>query len=262
MYYGLINSMNKTVAPSYTARTTAFATATGITDVTILGALNTFDLGLISNGLDTKMKAVYPMVGTTSTTQKYNFMDARDLDIAFRLSFIGGATFSSTGYLPNGINAYANSFLNVSTNLSLNSTHISTYIRTNNLSGSVSIAADMLSGSALNIFPNYIGSSYFRMNASGSGAISTGGNSLGLFLGNRISSTETRNRKNATQYVQSSTSSGLANANVWIASSPDNPIFYANEICFSSIGLGLSDSESLTFYNLVQAMQTTLSRQV
>ena len=78
MYYGLINSMNRAVVSSYTARTTAFATATGITDATILGALNTFDLGLISNSLDTKMKAVYPFLGGTASTHKYNFMNAVD----------------------------------------------------------------------------------------------------------------------------------------------------------------------------------------
>ena len=76
--------------PNYTARTSAFAAATGITDTTILNALNTFDTGLISNGLDTKMKALYPFVGGTANTHKFNFMDARDTDAAFRLQFNGG----------------------------------------------------------------------------------------------------------------------------------------------------------------------------
>ena len=104
-------------APSYTARTTAFATATAITDTTILNALNTFDLGLISNGVDTKMKAVYPFVGGTSTTHKYNFMDARDLDAAFRLQFSGGWVHSANGALPNGTNALANTYLIPNVNL-------------------------------------------------------------------------------------------------------------------------------------------------
>ena len=114
---------------AYTARTTAFATATAITDTTILNALNTFDLGLISNGLDTKMKAIYPFVGSTATTQKYNFMDARDLDVAFRLQFNGGWTHSSTGALPNGTNAYANTYVTPSTNLNADNLSISYYSR-------------------------------------------------------------------------------------------------------------------------------------
>ena len=35
-----------------TVRTAAFIAATGISDATIISALNTFDLSLIANGLD------------------------------------------------------------------------------------------------------------------------------------------------------------------------------------------------------------------
>jgi hypothetical protein len=57
------------------------------------------------------MKALYPFVGGTSTTHKYNLKDPRDLDAAFRVSFIGGWTHSSTGALPNGTNGYADPFI-------------------------------------------------------------------------------------------------------------------------------------------------------
>ena len=74
----------------YTARTTAFLAATGITDTTIANALNAMDLALIAAGLDTKMYALYPIVGGTATTHKYNFMNPADTDAAFRLTFSGG----------------------------------------------------------------------------------------------------------------------------------------------------------------------------
>ena len=77
---------------SYTARTLAFLAATGITDTTISNALNTMDIALIANGLDTKMKALYPFVGGTASTHKFNFMNAADTDAAFRLTFAGGGT--------------------------------------------------------------------------------------------------------------------------------------------------------------------------
>jgi hypothetical protein len=42
-----------------------------------------------------------------------------------------------------------------------------------------------------------------------------------------------------------------------------NAINYTDRQCaFASIGDGLSDSESLNFYNIVQRFQTTLGRQV
>jgi hypothetical protein len=111
--HGIIR--NNTASSSYTARTTAFIAATGITDTTIINALNTMDLSLISNGLDTKMKALYPFVGGTASTHKYNFMDARDLNAAFRLTFNGGWTHSSTGALPNGTNAVSYTHLTLPT---------------------------------------------------------------------------------------------------------------------------------------------------
>jgi hypothetical protein len=63
-------------------------------------------------GIWTKMKAIYPFVGGTATTHKYNLKNPADTNAAFRLVFNGGWTHSSTGALPNGTNAYANTFLN------------------------------------------------------------------------------------------------------------------------------------------------------
>jgi hypothetical protein len=107
-----------------TARTTAFLTATGITDQTIIDALNAMDNSLISAGLlpsgtgAGKIKALYPFVGATAGTHKFNFVDPRDLDAAFRLTFNGGWTHNSNGVLPNGTNAYGDTFFNTLSNLS------------------------------------------------------------------------------------------------------------------------------------------------
>jgi hypothetical protein len=64
------------------------------------------------------MKAVYPFVGGTATTHKFNLKDPRDLDAAFRLTFFGGITHSSTGITGNGTNGYFDTFLNPSTEFS------------------------------------------------------------------------------------------------------------------------------------------------
>ena len=245
----------------YTARTTAFATATGITDVTILGALNTFDLGLISNSLDTKMKAVYPFVGTTSTTQKYNFMDSRDLDVAFRLSFIGGGTFSSNGYQLNGTNAYANTFLTPSTSLSLDSIHSSVYSRTNNILNTFDITTAPNYTFLLGI--NFDGNTYFKVNQSTYSSISTT-DSLGLRIINRTSSTTEKLYKNNSLALSSSkTSASLPNTPILLGYTEGLGVTWSNrQYSFMSIGSGLTDGEAVIFYNLVQNMQTTLARNV
>jgi hypothetical protein len=263
MYYGIINSMKKG-GSSYTARTTAFATATGITDVTILGALNTFDLGLISNSLDTKMKAVYPFVGSTSTTQKYNFMDARDLNAAFRLSFNGGGTFSSNGYQPNGTNAFADTFLIPSSSLLLNSIHISAYVR-NDLTSDAPVMSseDVSYNKGLYIWPKTSSSIYsVRINddTSQTGSVSV---VKGLHIATRTASNVKKYRVNNTQMFNVTTApSSLNTDSIYIAKSRNNANYFANQIAFISIGDGLTDGEATTFYNLVQNMQTTLSRQV
>lgn len=265
---------------SYTARTTAFATATAITDTTILNALNTFDLGLISNGLDTKMKALYPMVGGNSTTCKYNFMDARDLDIAFRLQFYGGGTFSSNGFLPNGTNAFANSFLNASTVLTSANNHISYYSRTNPTPiNSIEIGISSNFGyysPAMRIrldgFYGITNKLYYVAGSTTDNAVvsSTNTDARGHFIGNILSTTNRKTYKNGSVSGTNTSNvvNSLANGNIYISAlniydQGNIPQLYTNRECaFSSIGDGLTDGEATTFYNLVQAMQTTLSRQV
>lgn len=260
MYYGLINSMNKSAG--YTARTTAFATATGITDATILGALNTFDLGLISNSLDSKMRALYPFVGTTSTTQKFNFMDSRDLDVAYRLQFFGGGTFNSAGYLPNGTNAYGNTFFNVSG--FQNNNHSSIFIASNKLETAIDMGVRNVNNSVtLNTrtsdvayFGNFINSAFITF---------ANTNSIGFYVNTRTSSTSQKVFKSNVLKGTDTTSSTNFSGTISIGARNDagNGLieFYASkQISFSSIGDGLSDSEASTFYTLVTNLQTALGR--
>ena len=266
MYYGLINSIS--IPPSsYTARTTAFATATGITDTTILGALNTFDLGLISNSLDTKMKAVYPFVGGTSTTHKYNFMDARDLDVAFRLQFNGGWTHSSTGAKGNGTNTYMNTFLNQFNNFTdWKKSSIGIYSRTNE--------------SGLFLEGNYgFGDSNFALYtrlADGRLIFETGttfasaviANSLGFLVGSSISGSDRRVYKNGTKLgTNTATNTTLAstglNTYFGALNGSGTAIYISNkDYALAFLGESLTDSDQSALYTLTQNMQTTLSRQV
>ena len=273
MYYSLINSMNRAVAPSYTARTTAFATATGITDVTILGALNTFDLGLISNSLDTKMKALYPFVGGTASTHKYNFLNPLDLDIAYRLQFNGGYIHSSTGAKPNGTNGYANTFLVPSTvSASYNSVGASVYIRDNTQFdygrefGCYGSASGNYQFSFLNRYTTNL--AYIR--ASVSGFVGTSGtlsNSSGLLTLNRNSSTTHELYRNgALVFDGAITGAGLPEYNLYL--SAQNGLGYITEnyspreMALFAYHDGLTSGQISTFNSLVTTLQTSLSRNV
>ena len=265
MYYSLINSMNRAVVSSYTARTTAFASATAITDTTILNALNTFDLGLISNSLDTKMKAVYPFVGGTSTTCKYNFMNAVDSNAAFRLQFSGGGTFSSNGYLPNGTNAYADTFFIPLNDSLINNISYNYYSRTNTVGNSNFGSSDSGYSFLTNMYISFNGSqNWAKLN--GMGYLKTAStDSRGLFGSNTTTNGTFTTWKNGSKLgTNTSTATGLSPSKIWIgggnfAGSPE----YGNMQCaFFNISTGLTDVQQSTFYSLVQTLQTSLSRQV
>jgi hypothetical protein len=257
MYYSLINSMNRAVVSSYTARTTAFATATGITDPTILNALNTFDLGLISNSLDTKTKAIYPMVGGTSTTCKYNFMDARDLDVAFRLQFNGGITFSSNGALPNGTNGFANTYYTPP----IGNAGMFFYARTDTNRFECNIGAyNSASSSQSVIF--ITGESYFSMNSSVFAYVrSPLVQRLGFYAVNRIGNDVTAHYRGGTvtafaDKVPTSLPLNLFNR------AGSNDLYALNECAGAGLVENYTISEMNILKTLIDNLQTTLSRAV
>ena len=271
MYYPLISSMNKAVVYSYTSRTTAFASATGIIDTTILGALNTFDLGLISNGLDAKMKALYPFVGGTASTHKYNFMDARDLDVAFRLQFNGGWTHSSNGAKPNGTNAYANTYLNpVANSLTTSSAHLAYYARTMSTTADPAEIANYTDGSSAFVLQTKgtgTDNRYFYSFALRAVKIVTS-SPIGLIGGSSISNTRRDVYHNGISVGNNTITdtATLGNYPLYIGAGNIQNTSVSSysdaQSSFASIGLGLTSAEFLIYYNLIQTMQTTLSRQV
>ena len=112
----------------------AFITAAAITNPTQQSAINQLVTDLKGYGIWTKMKALYPFVGGTASSHKFNLKNPLDTDAAFRLVFNGGWTHSANGALPNGTNGYADTKIGLNTLLrDSNSTGI--YSRTDLSSG-------------------------------------------------------------------------------------------------------------------------------
>lgn len=88
----------------------AFIAASAITDNTQKSAVNTLVTSLKGYSVWSSLNAIYPFVGGTSSTHKWNLKDPRDLDAAYRLSFSGGWTHNSNGITGNASNAYADTF--------------------------------------------------------------------------------------------------------------------------------------------------------
>ena len=251
---------------SYDPDAQAFFTASGLTGTTNLTAVNNLVVALKGYGIWTKMKAIYPMVGGTAALHKWNLKDPQDTNAAFRLVFSGGWTHSSTGALPNGTNAWANTYLDSATIGSTGS--LGYYSRTNFLTSAINIdigylrpTPDSYSDLQIEGHANY----QFRYNNDGAvvtNAIIT--DTRGFFFGSRTTNhISYRNGVQLNSY--NLVANQIANIPFYIGASNfyNTATYFANRECaFASLGIGLNATEAANFYTAVQAFNTTLSRQV
>lgn len=274
MYYSLISSMKKAPAIAFDADAQAFITATAITDTTQQSAINTLVLNLKSYGIWSKTKAIYPMVGGTATTHKFNLKNPVDANYAFRLQFNGGWTHSSNGALPNGTTAYADTFLNASSSLTNNDYHLAHYSRTQKTTGNEIDIASMVGGASttgIAIDQYYAGVSakaFVAGDYNTSLILNADTNTLGMLVGSRTSQTSAKMFMNAVQKGSTLTLSNpnaLPNNTFYIAANHigvNVQEFSRKQCAFASIGDGLTDTEASNFYTAVQAFNTTLARNV
>lgn len=269
---GLIRSY--TEITSGDADANAFISAVGLTDATQKNAINQLVLDLKDYNIWSKMKAIYPFVGGTADTHKWNLKDARDLDAAYRLVFSGGWTHSSTGAKPNGTNAFANTYLGL-TILTQTHCHLSYYSRTTTDVSGYPTAIGAYGNSSY----QQAAELYLRRPADNN----NGGGQIGSYLTSIIGFSESTaarfaiiSRTSATslKYYSAnilratntiSDTTGFVNHNIYIGAA--NYIgtasnFSTLECAFASIGDGLNDNEAADLYTAVQAFQTTLGRQI
>ena len=264
----LINPYLVQPSSAYDSDAQAFFTAAGITNTTQKSAVNQLVLDLKSYSIWTKMKALYPFVGGTATTHKYNLKDPQDTDAAFRLVFSGGWTHSSTGAKPNGSNAYADTKYNNQSNSQLNSSHLSYYSLTNTSGAEAEMGcynSVLDAGYFMNFY--FTPGNYKGLNAGSTNVGSAYIPTTGFLLGNRPNSTtEKYFHKGSLIDNLTKNSKQTINLNVFIGTHNFNgsPLSYytQKECAFASIGDGLSDTEAANLYTAVQAFQTTLSRNI
>ena len=248
----------------------AFITAAGITDPTQQTAINDLVVGLKADSLWTKMVALYPFVGGTDASHKWNLKDPRDLDAAFRLTFVGGLTSSTQGVLADGSTGYANTHLNPNAILTPDNFHISLYTRTYNYAANTEMYA-AFTGSAGAIRFNQRNPSDVTLAVMGSvmfGSVS-GSNtqSQGFFLTSRTPDPLIRLCRNNIQLgtlVPISTPTLTTLELPLFATNFGGSImsFHPGQLCCFTIGSGLSNAESTILYNLINAMQISLGRDI
>jgi hypothetical protein len=251
-------------------------TAGGNLSITEANAVNDLVIDMKADGIWTKMKAIYPLVGGgTGSTAARQAACAQNLKSSnFTGTFSAGWTFASTGAKPNGTSAYMDTGFIPNTSLSLNNTHIAHYSRTQRLVSSVDIGAfnegqnrELAMFRAHLSVENMVIQYAFPNNANRYNTTNT----TGLLIGSRTASNYAtlfdRGNKQSTITLSSTgllptISLYIGNRNPPYFASPLNQSASANECAFASIGDGLTDTEASNFYTAVQAFQTTLSRNV
>lgn len=264
----IINPYMVTVA-AYDSDAQAFFTAAGITNSTQKSAVNQLVLDLKSYSLWTKFIAIYPLVGGTATTHKYNLVDPQDTDGAFRLGFGGGITHDANGITGNGTTGYARTYVVGTSVLSLDDVSAFIYSRTNTAGGKIDL------GSMDYPAPNYRSVQINARSAtdffSGTTSMATvdasvaNTDSRGLFGVSRLSSTDYLKSINSTQTTITATSTSLSYEGISLMAFANAGIHSAysdRNLAFACIGSGLTATECDDLYTCVQAYQTTLSRNV
>jgi len=258
----------------------AFLTAAAITNPTIRTAVNQLVIDLKAYSIWTKMKAIYPFVGGTASTHKFNLRNPLDTDAAFRLTFFGGWVHSTTGAKPNGTNAYAETYFVPSVELTTNFGSAHYYSRTGTPEPTAGDANGIVIGAratgandtfALTIKTTPSNFTQFFFSASGtttdqfarsidtlgtgfySGALSVTGSKI---YRNGVNTTSTnlsftRNTPNVSLYI-----GAINNKNT----GPTD--LTAKESALAAIGDSLTDTENANYNLAVTAFEITLGRNV
>lgn len=246
----------------------AFLSATGITDPTQVAAITALVEDLKAESLWNKFYAIYPFVGGTATTHKFNLKNPLDSDVAFRLQFNGTWSHTPDGVLPTSNDAYGNTFI---INKPTNNIHLSFYSRTTaaatyfDTALGYETAESTISLAIRNLESNAV----LALNMDAVAVSNSDGK--GFYIGTKQSSTSQKLFKNGALIV---TGTGVSQA----PSTITTPIFFGssntgdlglnnfyrtNKQCaFATVGETLTDPEIVIFNSIVQDFQTALSRQV
>jgi hypothetical protein len=253
--HGIIASSILQVDPDWLAYYNRVIAAGGSLSTTEQNATKTLVADLKAYGIWSAMKAIYPMVGASAAAFAQNLKSS-----SFTGTFSIGGTYSSGGYTGNSI-AYMDTNYNPNTNGSLDSAHLSVYSRTNNVGSFVDFGSNAPAHFLTYNFGNFAG-----LNSNDSPTFPLFPRSDGMLIGSRTTSTEARFfHKGGSAVVNTRTSTSRPNRNLWLGGLNNGGVFAfpsSRQYAFASIGDGLTDTQATDFYTAVQAMQTTLSRNV
>ena len=230
----------------------AFVTAANITDQVEADAINTLVIGMKADGLWTKMKAIYPIVGGVASSHAVNLKTPGTYNLT---NLNTGWTHNANGMT--SLNTFAGTGIQPSTVLGLDDSHLS-YFTT----GFVDSSATCMIG-AFNS-PNRLAIYSQGLYGVNSGTWSTytySGGGVKFRIISRLSSTVHKFANNGSIQTGTVNSSVRPTANIELARLGGFGSDNFNGICkFASVGDGLTDTDIANFNTRVTAYQTALSR--
>jgi hypothetical protein len=251
-YVAISTRFGLPVFPTYLTDVDAynFLAAAGIYDDLYVLAINTLVVGLKTNNLWTKMRVIYPFIGGTATTHRYNLVNPNNSQI----QFYGAWTHNSDGATSTvRSTAYANTGFIPSSNTLSSTTGMHMFYYMKNSSG-ISYTT-LLSANNSSMYNAYSG---------------TFGRVFGGTTVYRASEPATSYMLLSKQVAGTNNLFGqmngvLTNAYTDSTFNIDSTQFVINPdivatAALVAFGEGLSQAEGTTLYNLVQAYQTTLGR--
>ena len=257
---GVISSLTNGLGV-FDADAQAFINTAGITDATQKDAISKLVQDFKSIGVWNKMKIIYPFIGGTANSHKYNLKDPRDLDVAYRLVFSG--TWNHTNMGAEGVtSAFGDTKFNPVSNLLVSSSHLSAYVNT----GSTQRYPELISnknnnswGMILTYASNFtwFQGSLATANLYQYAPIAPGSHTDGsLYMINRQTLNNQKFLKNSTLLLDDTTLGvSYANTNIILGNA------FARYV-FATVGEGLTDTEAYNYYLAVQTFQLTLGRAV
>jgi hypothetical protein len=251
----------------YTDRVNAFKNA-GISDVTILNALNVADNRILSSTLNSKLKYWNPIVGGSSIFHRLNFIDITK----FIGVFTSGWTHSSSGMISNGTSAFMNTNFNPSLELAVNNCHFGFSLNLGRVgsSGGLGSLQSNVPGSLMYAAVRYVDDYYYSFIGEEQTVISSSrylnAETKGIYINSRTSSTSLKQYKNGVlkNTVTGVNNGTLPNRNMYIgAMNVVWGVSYVNDSYTSmTYGDGLTDSEALLLTSILNEFNTALSRNV
>ena len=238
-----------------------FAANTAITSTLDKDAINAYFVGLKTDGIYSKIKAMYLPIWSSAANNKWNLKDPRDLDAAFRGVFNGGWNYASTGATPNGTTGYMDTFFVPSANQNVNSNGLGIALRTNTSETSsdpVHMGAYNGSGQASLI------QATDALNTRVNSNIITNANAtrIGFYSAQKTSAILTTNYKDGVSVSSGNSNGDLPSLKIFVGNisfitNIPYPVGYTkNEITFAFLSEGLNATENANLYASFNTLKT------